>query len=378
MSTPRILLTGTRERPDPAPEAASLVERAADLGLVVAVVAVGADRDGQDHEALERCVRRTDRAVLRIDPRLSTQDEMHAAMARCGDGADLLIVVAPSRDVAGSALDLRSMSDAALAPAVLCDGLANAPIDKLIELARTATPLEVPAPVERPPTRARVGVAIDACFDQCAETDLDALEASGAELVPFSLMDDTISAGELEVDGLVIGDGHVERWSSELSRARRARDFVRSAAGSGLPIVATGGGFAYLTRGIRVASGALHPMAGVIDAESVVLPGCSQRGHVEVVTRCESIVGPQATTFRGFVQRDWLVRGMRVDSRRVYSTNHGPGGEGYASANVFATHFRVHWPTSARALGTFVDRCVAFAAAREYGARLVAGPGQRT
>ena len=235
-------------------------------------------------------------------------------------------------------------------------------LETLLAHAQRAATLPPPAVHRRRHVRARIGLLLDDCFDLYDEESLVQFEVAGAELVALSALDGTPFE---ELDGLIIGDGHVERHSARLAQARRFREALRSAVEAGLPTVASGGGYAYLTRGLRTLAGSLHPFVGAVDAEAVAIPGDLPRGHVEVEFTAETIVGGAGTRLRGYVQRAWLMRGLPVGERGVYVTRSGPPDEGCGRLSLFCTHFRPYWPSCAKAAITFVDRCVAYAVARE-------------
>lgn len=212
--------------------------------------------------------------------------------------------------------------------------------------------------------RARIGVALDECFDLYDEESLLAFELAGAELTPVSPL-----RGEADLldglDGLIVGDGRIESHSVGLSRARAFRERLASMIEDGLPTLASGGGYAYLTRGLRTLSGALHPFVGIIDAEAVQLTARPPFGHVEVETLVDTLIGAPGQRLRGFVQRSWLVRGLDPAERGIYATVSGPRDEGCGRQDLFATHFRPYWPSCPGAAEGFVERCVRVAVARE-------------
>lgn len=232
-------------------------------------------------------------------------------------------------------------------------------LERLLTRARRATSLP---PVIRHPkrrARARVGLVLDDCFDFYDEESLVQFEVAGADITPISALEDR-DIGNL--DGLIIGDGRIERHSSGLASNRSFRRAVRAAVGAGIPTVASGGGFAYLTQGLRTIGGALHPFAGAFEGHAVAMVDRLPSGHVEVEVEAESVIGPSGTRLRGFVQRSWLLRGLRVPERRVYRTVSGPPDVGCGGHSLLCTHFRPYWPSAPAAASAFVERCVAFAA----------------
>ncbi len=249
--------------------------------------------------------------------------------------------------------------------------LGGAAVDELVEHARCPS-LEFIIPMDRPRSdtrgrRARIGVVLDECFDFYDEEGLMQFELAGAHLVPLSAMGGSKERFDLieGLDGLIIGDGRVEKHSAGLSRERRFREALKAAIEAGLPTLASGGGMAYLTRGLRTISGALHPMLGVIDAEAVQLHSRPSFGHVEVETLVDTLIGERGLRLRGFVQRSWLVRGVTPEERGIYATVSGPRDEGCGRRDLFATHFRPYWPSCPGVASSFIDRCLRVGAIQE-------------
>ena len=96
-------------------------------------------------------------------------------------------------------------------------------LDGLLELAHTAPPLTDQfspiTPIAQTPIR--IGVAQDRAFCFYYQDNLDMLTALGAELVPFSPLEDT-SLPEA-IDGLYIGGGYPELYAPRLAANRQLR-----------------------------------------------------------------------------------------------------------------------------------------------------------
>lgn len=235
-------------------------------------------------------------------------------------------------------------------------------LDLILEQAERAQTLPPPVVHRRRHVRARVGLVLDECFDLYDEESLVQFEVAGAELVALSALDGDLPT---DLEGLIIGDGRIERHSTALAEAREFRAFIRRAIEAGVPTIASGGGYAYLSRGLRTLSGALHPFASVIDAEAIAIASPLPRGHVDVEFTADTVVGTTGTRLRGYVQRAWLMRGLPRGERGVYRTRSGPPDEGCGRKALFCSHFRPYWPSCPESSIEFVDACVAFAATRE-------------
>lgn len=389
-TVPRISLTG----PGAARFAACIAEVAVAAGLDVCALVITTEREVPDPDEVRRLTEVTRRTVHRLDPQLMAAAAIRRVTGRVAAGADLtLIVCCASLELATPELEteaaacnaaLRALAspvclcidasrDRALShdnPAPLITPLtliadlraANPSIPaetlaRILEHARRAPSLPA-ADGLRSPRRARVGLLVDECFDLHDEESLAQFEAAGAELVVVSALEGSLPA---DLDGLIVGDARVERYSAPLAARRAFRHDLRMAIEAGVPTLAAGGGYAYLTRGLRSLSGALHPLVGVIDAESVVIDGALPRGPVEIETLVDTLIGPVGQRVRGHVERSWLVRGLPLEERGIYATLVGPPDEGCGKQHLFATHFRPYWPSSPDAVRAFVERCALFA-----------------
>ncbi len=124
----------------------------------------------------------------------------------------------------------------------------------------------------------RIAVARDAAFGFYYQTDLEALEAAGAELLFF----DTLRDARLpEADGLFIGGGFPETRMQELEANASMRASVRDAIESGLPAYAECGGLMYLARGITWGERRCA-MSGVLPGEVVMHARPQGRGLVRL------------------------------------------------------------------------------------------------
>jgi len=154
-------------------------------------------------------------------------------------------------------------------------------LDKLLVLSKRA-PLDIPRAVAfRKQVRGekiRIAIAQDRAFGFYYADDLDALTATGAELIPFDTLRDEHFP---EVDALYIGGGFPETCAVELEANRTLRNEIKLAIENGLPTYAECGGLMYLSRGIEY-QGRNYEMVGAIPGDVKMHDKPIGRGYVNL------------------------------------------------------------------------------------------------
>lgn len=154
-------------------------------------------------------------------------------------------------------------------------------LNKLLALSLKA-PLNVPHKAQVSPLpcgeKVRIGIARDRAFGFYYADDLDALEAAGAQLVPFDALRD---ASLPEVDGLYIGGGFPETCANELEANSTLRAQIKRVIENGMPAYAECGGLMYLSRGIEF-QGRTYQMVGAIPGDVKMHDKPIGRGYVHL------------------------------------------------------------------------------------------------
>jgi cobyrinic acid a,c-diamide synthase len=154
-------------------------------------------------------------------------------------------------------------------------------LDKLLALSQKA-PLAIPhnAVVSPLPCgeRVKIGIARDRSFGFYYADDLEALEAAGAELLPFDALRDTQLP---EVDALYIGGGFPETCATELEANVALRSQIKQAIDDGMPAYAECGGLMYLSRSINY-EGRTFEMVGAIPGDVKMHTKPIGRGYVHL------------------------------------------------------------------------------------------------
>ncbi|MDD3517731.1 MAG: cobyrinate a,c-diamide synthase [Chromatiales bacterium] len=214
---------------------------------------------------------------------------------------------------------------------------AQVDLDRLLDIAATTTPISIvpslDVQTENAPKR-RIGVARDAAFGFYYQTDLEALERNGAELVFFDTLHDSRLPA---LDGLFIGGGFPETHMQALEANRAMRHAIRQAIDDGLPAYAECGGLMYLARSISW-NGKRHAMVGVIEGDVVMHEKPQGRGYVRLQETADGL-WPDAqsamTPFSGHEFHYSSIENLPADTRFAYQVLRGHGVDGRHDGIVY-------------------------------------------
>lgn len=240
----------------------------------------------------------------------------------------------PALDVAASTLDL----------------------DLVLRAAGTAAPPDCQAslfPEQPMGVRARIGVALDRAFHFYYRDSLDLLEAWGAELVPFSPLEDGCVP---DAGGVYLGGGYPELFAEELAGNTSMLASLRRASAEGRVVYAECGGAMYASSGIEDAQGQRHEMAGLwpvwVSLKTRKLAvgyrrvrACPPGFLAGLELPAHEFHYSQLTQTNGQEQPAWLV--LDQAGRR----------EGYSSAGVIASYIHVHLGSRPGLAAGFVEAC---------------------
>ncbi|MCX8086215.1 MAG: cobyrinate a,c-diamide synthase [Rhodocyclaceae bacterium] len=218
----------------------------------------------------------------------------------------------------------------------LIQGIAEriaAQVDLARLLAITATDVVLPAPPPRPRSSERpirLAIAQDAAFGFYYTDDLEALEAAGAQLIPF----DTLKEPRLpDCEALFIGGGFPESFLDELAANESLRADLRAKIEAGLPTYAECGGLMYLARSIEW-HGKTRPMVGAIDGTIHMHDKPVGRGYVILRPTADHPWRdgrPASADFPAIHAHEFHyseIRGLPADTRFAYQVERGHGIDG--------------------------------------------------
>lgn len=171
--------------------------------------------------------------------------------------------------------------------------------DGLLALAGEAETLEyTPVTLPRYAGQTRIAVARDRAFCFYYEDSLDALTGMGAELVPFSPLEEERLPENIH--GLYLGGGYPELYARALSRNTGIRAAVKQALEAGLPCIAECGGFMYLTESIGG-----WPMVGYLPGSCFDAGRLTRFGYVTLTAKEDNLLCRAGESVRGHEFHHW-------------------------------------------------------------------------
>ncbi|WP_233475966.1 hypothetical protein [Paenibacillus sonchi] len=207
-----------------------------------------------------------------------------------------------------------------------------------------------PAPV--------IAVAEDAAFNFYYADNLELLVRAGARLALFSPL-----SGEgipPEADGIYLGGGFPEEFAATIAGNSAFLLGLRAAAAAGMPLYAECGGYMVLACSLTDRAGAVHEMAGIIPAHSVMQDRRTALGYREVTARADCLLLKQGERLRGH-EFHYSQMSYSPGEPRLYaydsSGRSGSQPEGYARGNIMAAYAHIHLASHIPAAIRLVEAC---------------------
>jgi cobyrinic acid a,c-diamide synthase len=212
---------------------------------------------------------------------------------------------------------------------------------------------------EKPkPALVRIAVAQDKAFSFYYQDSLDLLGAWGAEIIPFSPLQDT--GLPQNIGGLYIGGGFPELYAAGLAENKPVKDAIKTAAGEGMPLYAECGGLMYLGRSIKDLEGKEYTMAGALPVTSQIDSPRLSLGYRTVQALGDGPMLRRGETVRGH-EFHWSVLEKNADSPNAYSIiDKGKRREGFHKGNLLASYIHLHLGSLPSMVGRFIENCQKF------------------
>ena len=236
--------------------------------------------------------------------------------------------------------------------------------EKLIDIADSAKELDYTFDtsfiVKREPVR--IGIARDKAFNFYYEDNLEILEAMGAELIPFSPVEDDQVPHNL--DGLLFGGGFPEIFAKEINNNTSMRTSLRKLINDGIPTYAECGGFMYLNEAIVNFEKESFEMLHVFEGVSEMTKRLQRFGYVDIELNRDTVIGKQGWTMRGHEFHRSKVEGIDED-KLAYNVAKIRDGVllkewkcGASTGNVLGAYAHIHFYSCPEMPQYFIEKCL--------------------
>jgi cobyrinic acid a,c-diamide synthase len=240
-----------------------------------------------------------------------------------------------------------------------CEATFNIPqILRLSEQAMPPRPKPLLFPPARKPTVTKIAVAKDKAFSFYYQDSLDLLEAWGADLAPFSPLQDTDLPRD--ISGLYIGGGFPELYAAGLADNKSIKQAIKAAAQQGMPVYAECGGLMYLGRSIGDLEGNEYTMVGAIPVSSQIDSPRLSLGYRTVRALGDGPILRRGETVRGH-EFHWSVPKGNTNSANAYHIlEKGEKREGFQKRKLLASYIHLHLASLPHMASQFIENCRQF------------------
>jgi cobyrinic acid a,c-diamide synthase len=206
----------------------------------------------------------------------------------------------------------------------------------------------------------RIGVARDEAFCFYYQDNLDLLIRAGAQLVPFSPLNDPCLPDA--VTGLYLGGGYPELHAARLAENRTLRVAIYRASRDGMPIYGECGGFMYLCRELVDQEANIHAMAGCFPFRTRAHSTLKTLGYREISLNQNCSIGSEGTIARGhefhYSDIECASDGGTTTHYRISGRQgNGMGREGYGVNRTLGSYVHLHFGSRPEIASNFVESC---------------------
>lgn len=240
-----------------------------------------------------------------------------------------------------------------------CEAQKSIDITGLIELSKTAPALffnENQSYITKNKS-VRIGVAKDKAFCFYYQDNLDLLEENGAELVPFSPLNDKYLPENMS--GLYIGGGYPELYADELSNNKSMLYSINCAINNKMPTIAECGGFMYLHSSIVALDGVSYPMADVIKTTAHMTNKLQNFGYITMTAQKDCLTSKKGETMNA---HEFHYCKSDNSGNDFYAKK--PNGKSwncvYANDTLYAGYPHLYFRASKHIISRFLNSCAKF------------------
>ena len=229
-------------------------------------------------------------------------------------------------------------------------------LDGLLAIARSALSLQFEPLDIKPLGNVKIAVAQDKAFCFYYQDSLDLLSMMGAEIVPFSPLQD---AKLPECDGVFLGGGYPELYAKQLSENAALLAELREKLAAGLPCYAECSGFMYLMEGYRD-NGTLYPWVGAVQGTCWMTDRLVRFGYVKMTANTDNVMCKAGDSIHAheFHYSDSDQNGDSFTAQKAGKTLSWPAAQ--ANGTLYAGYPHLHLWGNTGFAENFVKACIRY------------------
>jgi len=203
----------------------------------------------------------------------------------------------------------------------------------------------------------RIAYAYDRAFHFYYQDTLDLLSENGAELIPFSPLNDTALPDD--IDGLYLGGGYPEISAKELSENTLMLKSIKSFADSKKTIFAECGGLMYCGQSVIDIDNKKWSMTGILSFETSMTDKLQRFGYCDIELEKNCIIGNKGTRLRGhefhYSSITSISGDLIEDAFKITYTNGRTSVCGFSKDNILASYIHLHWGNNPQTAAHFLE-----------------------
>ncbi|MBP0021370.1 MAG: cobyrinate a,c-diamide synthase [Cyanobacteria bacterium SBLK] len=215
--------------------------------------------------------------------------------------------------------------------------------------------LSPPAPSALPraersqnPSQKKIAIARDRAFSFYYQDNLDLFADLGAELIPWSpLEDETLPE---DIQGLYFGGGFPEIFARELAANQSAREAISQVIQNGMPTYAECGGLMYLCKKLIDFAGETWDMVGILPATTVMGKRLILGYRKAIALQDSPIIKTGETIWGHEFHRSFLTCQPENPLFSLEGYRRPSQIEGWSRDRFHASYLHIHWGTQQQLL----------------------------
>ena len=189
----------------------------------------------------------------------------------------------------------------------------------------------------------RIGIARDRAFNFYYQDNLDLLEHLGAELIPWSPLNETTLPPDLDI--LYFVGGFPEVFAEELSHNKGIIKELRERITNGLLTYAECGGLMYLSQGITNFTGVTWEMVGILPTAIAMRKRLTLGYRQAKFVSSDSLLPPIPKLWGHEFHRSQMETPSSSPLYQLEDLYQNQNQDGWQLGSVYASYLHLHWGT---------------------------------